>query len=227
MTWQADEVRARFVEAAETDRRMPRVRGFRASSGGFWPGYVHSAEDMAGWGTLRLKEHRAAFWSGDHRSPSADAISRMEEVLDWSLRLIHDEERRTLIWAWVFSKVTGRPFRVWCRKTGRNRATAYERIEKEFHRLAEILKRNNVLRRLPPSMHDGQSDGSGYPDDDISEDVASPRFERADDARPEANLPDDPKAFERWLAKTNASRRKEQERRRRAKMQRIEDGLAA
>lgn len=226
MTWTADEVRARFVEAAETDRRMPRVKGFRAGSGGFWPAFVHTTEDMNGWGETRLKEHRAAFWSGEHRAPAADAISRMEEVLDWSLRLIIDEERRTLIWAWVFSKVTGRPFRVWCKKTGRNRATAYERIDNEFHRLSEILKRNNVFRRLPSGMDDGQSGHSGYPEDDIADRDASPRFERADDAH-ELTLPDDPEAFAKWLAQTNAARRKEQERRRRAKMKRIEEGLAA
>lgn len=227
MTWTAQIVRARFVEAAEVDRRMPRVRGFRASSGGFWPGFVHTTEDMNGWGEKRLREHRAAFWSGDHRAPSADAISRMEEVMDWSLRLIRDEERRILIWAWAFSTVTGRHFRTWCKKTGRNRSTAYERIEAEFQRLAEFLNRNNALLRYPDNGQAGHEGGILPLEADIAEEVASPRFARTEDARPDANLPEDPEAFQRWLAKTNASRRKEQERRRRAKLQWIEEGLAA
>ena len=54
--WTVEIVRARFVEACDTERRMP--RGRTGSAMGYWPSYQHTFEDMAGWGTKRLAEEQ-------------------------------------------------------------------------------------------------------------------------------------------------------------------------
>lgn len=94
MIWTPEIVRSRFVEACDTERRLPIGGG--CSSGGFWPAYVHSFEDMNGWGTKRVAEERELRMS--RIPPTASAISRFEEVMSWSGATIHDDARRRIIW---------------------------------------------------------------------------------------------------------------------------------
>ena len=75
----------RFEEAAQTLHRLPRVRvqGYFNAM----PPVIRSAAEI-------LQEEKLPMRLGP---PSAKAISRMEEVLDW-IWLLDDEDERRLIW---------------------------------------------------------------------------------------------------------------------------------
>jgi hypothetical protein len=45
--WTAEIVRERFIEAAQTELRLPRINSTHANDG-FWPEYVHSFQDLSG-----------------------------------------------------------------------------------------------------------------------------------------------------------------------------------
>ena len=82
--WTPDDVAARFVEAAETGRRLPpvRVQGYF----NVWPTFV--------------RENWEGFSDNDHEyrplPPSPDAIDRMLETMRWMQWL--EEEQRHLVW---------------------------------------------------------------------------------------------------------------------------------
>jgi DNA-directed RNA polymerase specialized sigma24 family protein len=82
--WTMDDVAARFTEAAETGRRLPRVR----VQGYFnlWPDFVRDA-----WEGFDNKDY-------EYRPlpPTPEAIDRMLEAMRWVQWL--EEEQRHLIW---------------------------------------------------------------------------------------------------------------------------------
>jgi len=140
-----DIVRARWLEAADTDMRLPWERTRPSTASGFWPAYEHTFEDKAGWGTARLKEEREL--RARRTPPSAAAIRRHDEVMNWTADLISEPERRLLVWKWAFCIVGSRSFANWIRETGRARATAYRRLEFTFDAISLALANN--LQQLP------------------------------------------------------------------------------
>ena len=82
--WTIDDVAARFAEAAETGRRLPRVR----VQGYFnvWPAFVRD-----GWEGFDDKDY-------EYRPlpPTPEAIERMLEVMRWVQWL--EVEQRHLVW---------------------------------------------------------------------------------------------------------------------------------
>jgi hypothetical protein len=82
--WTIEEVAYRFAEAAETGRRLPRVRVQGYFS--VWPAFVRE-----GWETFAADEH-------EYRPlpPSPAAIDRMLETMRWAQIL--EEEQRHLVW---------------------------------------------------------------------------------------------------------------------------------
>lgn len=145
MSWTPELIRNRFVEACDTERRLPKGGG--RSQGGFWPAYVHSFEDMNGWGTKRLAEEREMRFS--RTPPSAAAISRFEEVMRWSATLIHDDARRKIIWTWAACQVSGHSFASHCRKFGWVKMTAYRRLHAVSDAISRDLDMRGVLVRYP------------------------------------------------------------------------------
>ncbi len=83
--WTVTDVTDRFEEAAYTLRRMPpvRVQGYVST----WPDIVRTAMEQ-------LQQDRLPMRLGP---PQADAISRMEETIQWIFWL-EDEDERRLIW---------------------------------------------------------------------------------------------------------------------------------
>jgi len=144
--WTAEIVRARFVEAAHTESRLPRINSPHAT-GGFWPEYVHSFEDMVGWGPKRLAEEREMRLS--RTPPSPAAISRFEEVMAWSAVHVHDDSRRKIIWTWAHCQVTGHSFAERCRKFGWVKMTAYRRLHATSDAISLNLDNAGTLLRMP------------------------------------------------------------------------------
>ena len=214
--WNAMLVRERLVEAADT---MDHIVAGRIGPGAVkscWPVFVQEKADAYGYTAVTTRY-----------VPSAAHISRANEAQAWLSALLDDDRARQVVWARAVCEARKQSFAAWCKKNHVNRRTADRLVHLIYERISQSLRKALINLRYPDygrvSNHGGIS---GVQIDSLPE-VASPRSFMTEDARPGAELPDDPEAFQRWLAKTNADRRKEQERRRRAKLQRIEDELAA
>jgi hypothetical protein len=216
--WTPDIVRARFIEAADTDRRMPGGGG--AGKSGYWPQYVHSFEDMNGWGTKRLAEEREMQMR--RTPPTAGAISRYLETLRWTAELVADENRRRIIWEWARCQTSSRSFAEYCRREGLVKMTAYRRLGGAFQAISQKLINNSALLRMPEEKwvlpnppNTGSSSLTLATHDD---DAPAPHksFQIFDGDRPGHTLtsPQAVELFEKFLTDTNRRRRKEQERRR-------------
>ncbi len=83
--WTVTDIADQFEEAAQTLRRMPpvKVQGYFNAM----PPVIRTAMEL-------LQEEKLPMRLGP---PSAEAISRMEEALEW-IWLLEDEEERRLIW---------------------------------------------------------------------------------------------------------------------------------
>lgn len=143
--WTPEIVRSRFVEACDTERRLPQGGG--GKQGAPWPSYMHTFEDMAGWGSKRLAEEREMRFK--RIPPSAAAISRFEEVMRWSAALIHDDTRRKILWTWAACQVSGHSFAARCRKFGWVKMTAYRRLHAVSDAISHNLVNDHVFLRMP------------------------------------------------------------------------------
>lgn len=218
MNWTPEIVLGRFIEATDTERRLPKGGG--SGQGAPWPAYMHTFEDMNGWGTKRLAEERELRMR--RIPPTSGAITRFEEVMDWTAKRIHDEARRHLIWAFAVCRLNGWSFSAKCRKEGWNRITAYDRLNKLFDRLSTDLAMENVVLRLPDPKwtlqesenHSTRSCRLGDIDDTPPR---SPKVVRVPDAVSThlIKTPADLEQFEKHLRAVNRARRKEQERQKR------------
>lgn len=143
MNHEPEIIRARFVEAAFTERFLPSARF--PSSSGYWPVIFHDAEDQAGWDD-------AAKLDNAERSKgraSMGAISRHQECLDWTATIIMDEKRRHIVWAWAFCKANGWDFGARCVKKGWARPTAYRRLAASIDAISVHFDISNAVVRLP------------------------------------------------------------------------------
>lgn len=131
-------VRARFVEAADTDHHVAARMLGPAEMRSFWPATTSEGGD----------DDELQKW---HR-PSRAAISRAEEVFqDWVIHLVHDLEHRKLLFAWSACLAIPRrygSFRSFCKKSGRVRRTADRRLDTAFHIIA------SELRKSAKSLHE-------------------------------------------------------------------------
>lgn len=116
------EIAELFIRAAEVERSTREHVG-PSSKTGFWPQYVHSFADKAGWrkevgdklekGADPLSEERKAFWERVGMTASAEELRELDGLYDLLMAVGRDEERRALL-AWARSKVGGKTFRRWC-----------------------------------------------------------------------------------------------------------------
>jgi hypothetical protein len=131
------EITERLIRAAEVEDRLPRVGPARLKAMAM--PYVHTEEDMRGWGKrvgehdrLRKEDadahalHRREFW--DRVSVTARDVSEAEEAWGW-LALVENVDHRAALAAWAgcMADNTRRFFKDWCKgakiseKTGRKR----------------------------------------------------------------------------------------------------------
>lgn len=211
-------IRARYLEAADTDDRLPSARLEPSSARGFWPAYDYTFEDMNGWGTERLAEDREFRFR--RLPPSMQAIKRHAEVMDWTGSILTSPEHRHLVWGWAQCIVRGRSFSGWCRDTNRHRRTAVARTERAFDLIVSHFRRKGDLPTLPEQkwlfqLCDAECNIPTTIANCASEEWAvkrpiswiDPDHKPIDTLTNEAAVAE----FERFLAKTRKRRRRQQE----------------
>lgn len=128
----------RWLEAADVLLRLPPVR-YPKQFGNSMPEVVRDYADAMGAEESRDKSEWA--WRIRREPAPAAAISRMEEVTEWSVKYLMDWPRhrrcapRDCLWASAICAMSRRSFAGVCRKRGWARTTAYARID---HALALV-----------------------------------------------------------------------------------------
>ncbi len=107
--WTASVIETRLEDAASTLRRLPPVKV--AGYFSVWPHILHDADDKRDW---EVEVRRIG-------TPSAKAISRMEETFNWFYWLTAEENR--LLWL----RANRTPWKVISRYMGCDRTTAWRR----------------------------------------------------------------------------------------------------
>lgn len=143
--WLPETVRIRFVEAAGTERFLSALR--LPTANGYWPGFQYDEEDQSGWDQAARDDH-LAIWQG-RGTAKADALSRHQECLSWTIERISDPERRRLVWGFAFCRAYKREFGKWCEKHGRPKSTAYNRLNRVWDHLAFTFNNEGLLLREP------------------------------------------------------------------------------
>lgn len=208
MTCEPEMIRARFVEAAFTERFLPSAFGPRAK--GYWPEFFHDEEDKAGWDDAARLDN-AEKWKG---RASSGAISRHQECMDWTAALIQDEKRRQIVWAWAFCRANGWDFGARCVKRGWARPTAYRRLNASMEAISEHFRMGGVVVRLPDDKWVRHEQPSPIRSDgwlkNCSQSPAikfTPGF-RTESSRDLIQTPEDAETFAKFLDRRNARLRK-------------------
>lgn len=120
--WSIEDVAARFAWAADTARRLPRVR----VQGYFnmWPDFLRGE-----WEAFAAEEKVYR-----HFPPSPEAVDRMLETMRWVQWL--EVEQRHLVWM----RAQRYPWREICCRFGCDRTTAWRRWQKALEIVAEQLR---------------------------------------------------------------------------------------
>ncbi|MBF0185450.1 MAG: helix-turn-helix domain-containing protein [Magnetococcales bacterium] len=110
--WTPKMVASRLEEAANTLRRLPMAGVTPAEYGSTWPDVIHDAMEAYGWdaATIRLGP------------PSAEAISRMDEAMEW-FRWLDDKDQVRLVWL----RAVGAPWKVITFRYACDRTTAWRK----------------------------------------------------------------------------------------------------
>lgn len=134
-------VLARFVEAADTARRLPSSKIRPAGYKSAWVEYVHDFADRVHWDEdRRLEDAKERLRQAP---PSAGAISRHDECMAWGIDVL-DERHRLVLWQWSFCAVTERSFLHWCKRIGLNRMTAYRRVTRASEAISRELGKSSA-----------------------------------------------------------------------------------
>ena len=125
-SWSVEAVESRIEEAASVIRRLPPVRvpGYFNT----WPTMVTEFADRVGREPERMRLP----------PPSTDAITRMEQALEW-LRWLNGEDAK-LVWA----RSEGTPWKQICCRFGIARATANRRYQYALALIAWRLNGRNA-----------------------------------------------------------------------------------
>lgn len=141
--WTPETVRIRYVEAAGTERFLSALR--LPTANGYWPGFQYDDDDQKGWDQAAKDDH-LAIWQG-RGTAKADALSRHQECLSWTIERIADPERRRLVWGFAFCRAYKREFGKWCDERGRAKSTAYNRLNRVWGHLAATFNNEGLLLR--------------------------------------------------------------------------------
>lgn len=125
--WTIEDVAARFHEAAQTGRRLPRVRvqGYVSS----WPRFV--------------QENASADDRLPRVPPTPEALDRMLETMRWVLWL--EERTRHLVWL----RAQEHEWQHICRRLGCDRTTAWRRWKRA---MALVARRLNSGEAVPTTV---------------------------------------------------------------------------
>lgn len=140
-------IRARFVEAAHTERFLPNAK--MPSANGYWPEFFYDDEDKKGWDDAARLDN-AEKWKG---RASSGAISRHQECMEWTTTLIGDGKRRQIVWAWAFCRANGWDFGARCIKRGWARPTAYRRLSAAMEAISTKFAMEGLVVRLPDEKY--------------------------------------------------------------------------
>lgn len=209
--WTPEIVRQRFVEAADVERRLPRVKG--PTSGSYWPGYGFSEEERKGW-TKQDQEEDRQRWA-ERRAVTAAELSRYSEVVSWTIDYIATVNMRHLVWCFTFCQVIpGRSFVAECNRRGWARSTAYARLERFWPSLANTLDKTAVpLRDASQHWHGHSGAVSATSEHKLAQIVPSAsavpnKPYRTEPSRDLIATPEDAEQFAAWLADRNAKEAK-------------------
>lgn len=211
MTWTPDIVKARFQEAADTERYLPRPR--MGTGSGFWPLHQYTAEDREGWDDAARADN-ADLWARN-RKLTREAISRHDECLVWSMTMLRNEAHRHVVWKWAFCQVNGRSFSEACQRRGWVRVTAYRRLQASFDLISAHLGTQRCLVRLPAPEWLLQEEPKsatysvrmGIGDDQPAPIKFTPGY-RTEKSRDLIQTQDDADTFAKFLERRNAKMRK-------------------
>ncbi|MEZ0060889.1 hypothetical protein ABIF26_006432 [Bradyrhizobium elkanii] len=214
--WSPEIVRARFSEAAATERFLPIDR--LGTGAGYWPRHFYEPEDREGWDDVAKLDNAARPAS---RAPDG-AIARHWECMRWTTERIDDEHRRHLVWAFARCRAFGWDFSSLCNRRGWKKSTAYDRLNKLWDRLSLEFCRQGIYLHPPTDDwlgHEGAFDvgSSGTQDNSANKTEAvryspsaikfTPSF-RTEDSRDLIQTQDDADAFAKMLERRNARLRK-------------------
>lgn len=143
--WTPEIVKIRFVEAAGTERFLSGLR--KPDARGYWPEFVYDEDDRAGWDQKARDDHME-IWQG-RGTAKADALSRYQECLTWTIDRINDPKRRQLVWAFAFCRAYKRDFAETCKKRGWVKSTAYNRLNRIWQELSWHFNNDRLLLREP------------------------------------------------------------------------------
>jgi hypothetical protein len=141
--WTPDDVKARFVEAVDIERRVM-VKGMGRVGNG-WPQYRFDQEDRAGWDDA-AKIDDLEKWAGRKFTTSAEQSRWQEVVFEW--RLLIPVARRDLMWDFAECRARGWSFSKYCEDRGLVRMTAYRRVDRVLENLARVFALENRSLRL-------------------------------------------------------------------------------
>lgn len=140
-------IKARFLEAADTERRLPYAKVRPDGYGSSMPSYLHDFADRVGWGKDRLEEERRSL--SRRLPPTAAAISRHDECLRWTVEEIAFEPYRRAIWGWALCRASSRSFRGWCRTEGVSHETGYRRVDAVTAAISSKFRKSSHLLMRP------------------------------------------------------------------------------
>lgn len=141
--WTSEIIRIRLVEAAGTERFLSGMR--LPTANGYWPGFQYDEEDQKGWDQAARDDHME-IWQG-RGTAKADALSRHQECLTWTIERVTDPQRRRLVWSFAFCRAYKRDFGRLCKERGWVKTTAYNRLNRVWDHLAFNLNNERVLLR--------------------------------------------------------------------------------
>lgn len=153
----AGDVAEMFIRAAETEAKLPEVKGLRESYGRYALPWVHDLSDINGRSRIPgdklqkgddpLQEWRMAWLEEWNKRATKEQIAHWEACLRITGEFLTDAGRRRALWAWAMSRAgclhrmgTRRriSFAKWCREVeGVSEVTGHRRKNKA---LAEIVQ---------------------------------------------------------------------------------------
>ena len=225
MTWTPEIVRQRFIEAADTERYLPSIR--MGGGSGYWPMFPHDSEDREGWDdTARLENAEKA----KGRAP-VGAVSRWEECyFDWTPNHIR-QDRRMLVWSFARCRANKWDFGKLCERKGWYKSTAYDRLNRIWQRLSDVLCNTNALLREPANEWSGHDDGvSALYSCRLNSHAQFPAVPKAiiyERSRDLIRTAEDAETFAKFLARHNSAARRERVRRDRREARLLEQIEAA
>lgn len=212
--WTPEITRARFVEAAHTERFLPAA--LSPHGRGYWPAFFHDDVDKAGWDDAARLDNAE---KSKGRAPSG-AISRHQECMVWTSERIGDMSRRQIVWAWSFCRANGWDFGARCSKRGWARPTAYRRLSAAIEGITHGLNNEGVLLRLPHERWLRQEEPNKacvsctMDIRDSAQPIKIKPGYRTEKVRDLIRTEEDAGEFAKFLERRNAIVRREQERRR-------------